>query len=106
MLKDESELAKRRSFVLPPSRLEDPRFKFANLGIKGGGFEGPDQGVAGVGGIDDGVDPQAGGGGARGGFGVVGWVGEVSVIFFFFFVEVFCFSLPLCSSFFRDGAGP
>src|SRR5260370_33974111 len=95
MLKDESELAKRRSFVLPPSRLEDPRFKFANLGIKGGGFEGPDQGVAGVGGIDDGVDPQAGGGGARRWLVFVGRRGGFDLFFFLFFFYFFVFSLAL-----------
>src|SRR3989475_280678 len=49
----------------PLSCLQDSGFEFADFGIKGGGFEGPDQCVAGVGGIDDGVDPEARGGIAR-----------------------------------------
>src|SRR6266852_3079498 len=60
------------SFTFSMSGLQDSRFEFANVGIQRGGFEGPDQGVAGVGGIDDGVDPKARGGVARIGLVFVG----------------------------------
>jgi hypothetical protein len=56
----------------PPLCLQDSGFEFANFGIEGGGFEGPDERITRVGGIDDGVDPEAGGGIARIGLVFVG----------------------------------
>src|SRR5712664_3684825 len=46
------------SFTFSMSGLQNSGFEFADVGIEGGGFEGPDQRFARVGGIDDGVDPE------------------------------------------------
>src|SRR6266851_6501740 len=53
------------SFTFSMSGLQDSRLEFADFGIERGGFERPDQCVARVRGIDDGVDPEARGGVAR-----------------------------------------
>src|SRR5262245_5944941 len=54
------------------SRLQDSGFEFGEVRVEGGGLEGPDQRVAGVGGVDDGIDPEARGGVARIGLMFVG----------------------------------
>src|ERR1700736_3843195 len=50
------------SLAVSMLRLQNSCFEFADFGIQGGGFEGLDQRVARVRGVDDGVDPQARGG--------------------------------------------
>src|SRR5260370_15804958 len=60
------------NFTFSMSGLQDSCFEFANLGIQRCGFQCPDQRIAGVGGIDDGVNPQTGGGVARIGLVFVG----------------------------------
>src|SRR5713226_8115289 len=71
---------------LTSSCLEDSRFEVADVGIERGSFEGPDQRVAGMGGIDDRVDPKAGGGVARIRLVFVGGADGFVQFFFLFFV--------------------
>jgi hypothetical protein len=52
-------------FTVSISGLQNSRFEFAKFGIESGGFEGPDQGVTRLCGIDDRVDPEASGSVAR-----------------------------------------
>src|SRR2546426_8381940 len=87
------------------SCLQDSGFEFADFGIKGGGFEGPDQCVAGVGGIDDGVDPEARGGIARIGLMFVSGADGFDQLFFLFFVDFFAFALELLQFYFGERAG-
>src|SRR2546426_5808967 len=89
----------------PLSCLQDSGFEFADFGIKGGGFEGPDQCVAGVGGIDDGVDPEARGGIARIGLMFVSGADGFDQLFFLFFVDFFAFALELLQFYFGERAG-
>src|SRR5882724_4883774 len=87
------------------SGLQNSRLEFADFGIEGGGFEGPDQGVAGVGGIDDGVDPEAGGGVARVGLVFVGSADGIVEFLFLFLVDFFAFAFELLQLDFDERAG-
>jgi len=79
------------------SGLQNSGFEFADVGIEGGGFEGPDQRFARVGGIDDGVDPEAGGGVARIGLVFVSGADGFDQFFLLFFVYFFAFAFELPS---------
>src|SRR6267154_1533730 len=70
------------SFTVSISGLQDSGFELSDIGIQGGGLKGLDQRFAGVGGIDYGVDPEAGGCVARIGLVFVG--GAHGVVQFFF----------------------
>ena len=70
--------------------LQNSGFEFANVGIKGGGFERADQRVAGVRRIDDGVDPEAGGGVARVGLIFVGGADGFVEFFLLLSRRLFC----------------
>src|SRR6267378_5519055 len=83
------------SFTFSMSGLQNSGFEFADVGIEGGGFEGPDQRFARVGGIDDGVDPEAGGGVARIGLVFVSGADGIVQFLFLFFLYFFAFALEL-----------
>src|SRR5256885_11322159 len=83
------------SFTFSMSGLQDSRFEFANFWIERGGFERGDERVAGVGGIDDGVDPEARGGVARIGLVLVSGAHRVVQFFLHFLVHLFTFTLEL-----------
>src|ERR1700739_4623664 len=75
--------------------LENSCPEFSNLGIERGGFEGPDQRIAGVSGIDDGVDPKAGRCVTRVGLVLVGGAHGVVQFLFLFFGDLLAFALEL-----------
>src|ERR1700722_1409177 len=77
------------------SSLQNAGFEFGDDGIERRGFEGGDQCVAGVGGVDDGVDPQAGGGVARVGLFVVARLDGGEEFLLGFLVDFFAFALEL-----------
>src|SRR5882762_805862 len=81
------------SFTLSMSGLQDSRFEFADFGIERGGLERPNQFVACVRGIDDGVDPQTSGGVTRVGLVFVGGADGFDQFSFLFFVYFFAFAL-------------
>src|SRR6266849_10950654 len=83
------------SFTFSMSGLQDSCFEFADVGIERGGFESPDQCVARMRGIDDGVDPEAGGGVARVGLVFVGGADRFDQFFLLFFVHFFAFAFEL-----------
>src|SRR5437762_10057353 len=85
------------SFTFSMSGLKDSGLEFADFGIESGGFEGPNQGVARMGGIDDGVDPKTSGSIARIGLLFEGGADGFDQFFFLFFVDFFTFAFELRS---------
>src|ERR1700730_18531818 len=83
------------SLAVSMLRLQNSCFEFADFGIQGGGFEGLDQRVARVRGVDDGVDPQARGGVTRIGLVLVGGTDGIVQLLFLLLVDLFAFALEL-----------
>src|SRR5262249_29681917 len=82
------------------------RLEFAEVGVEGGGFEGPDEGFASVCRINDGVDPKAGGGVARIGLVFVGGADGVVQILLLLFVDFFSGALKLLDfDFYKSARG-
>src|SRR6266436_3103055 len=93
------------SFTFSMSGLQDSCFEFADFGIERDGFERPNQRVSCVRRIDDGVDPEAGGGVARVGLVFVGGADGIVQFFFLLLVDFFAFALELLQFDFDERAG-
>src|SRR5581483_5566931 len=93
-----------RALKAESSRLQHSGFEFGKVRIERGGFEGQDQRFAGVGGINDGVHPQAGGGVARVGLVFVGGAHGFVQFFLLLFIDLFAFALELLQLDFHERA--
>src|ERR1700722_503142 len=72
--------------------LQDSGLQFRDFGVERGGFQGPNQGFAGLRGVDDGVDPEAGSRVAWIGLVFVGGTDRFDQFFFGLFVNFFTFA--------------
>src|SRR2546425_2634931 len=81
--------------LLTALRLQDSRFELANFRIEGRGFEGPDERIACVRGVNDAVHPKPRGGVARIGLVLVGGADRIQEVLFLFLGELLALALEL-----------